>query len=135
MSQPLEVNSARPPAAAVVFGFGGREFPLDARVGALHEQILERLRRVESRDVVFDLTGTRTLPSHMYGLMASLTTRGYAVWLRNPSDHVREVLRTSHLDTLLRIHFGRTGEDEVRLPDADGSPAVPSDDHDGNTGR
>jgi anti-anti-sigma regulatory factor len=108
------VNSARPPATAVVFGFGGREFPLDARVGALHEQILERLRGAESRDVVFDVTGTRTLPSHMYGLMASLTTRGYVVWLRNPSDHVREVLRTSRLDTLLKLSSDAAGRQPER---------------------
>ncbi len=68
------------------------------------EEIIDLLKVHDCKDLAFDLTGVRYVPSGMLGLLASLRRLGIQVHLYNPSADVREVLLVTHLDRLFEIH-------------------------------
>ena len=86
-----------------VVGFGGEEFPEQIDLAECREEIVELLTLHECKDLAFDLTGVKYVPSAMLGLLASLTRLGIKVHLNNPSSDVREVLRITRLDQWFKV--------------------------------
>jgi anti-anti-sigma factor len=87
-----------------VVGFGSDELPDHIDLVECREEIVELLTLHDCKDLAFDLTGVRYIPSGMLGLLASLKRLGIQVHLYNPSGDVREVLHVTHLDQLFKIH-------------------------------
>jgi len=87
-----------------VVGFGSDELPDRIDLGECRDEIVELLTLHDCKDLAFDLTGVRYIPSGMLGLLASLRKLGVQVHLYNPSVDVREVLQVTHLDQLFKIH-------------------------------
>jgi anti-anti-sigma factor len=87
-----------------VVGFGSDELPDHIDLVECREEIIELLTLHDCKDLAFDLTGVRYIPSGMLGLLASLKKLGIQVHLYNPSGDVREVLQVTHLDQLFKIH-------------------------------
>jgi anti-anti-sigma factor len=87
-----------------VVGFGSGELPEYIDLVECRDEILELLKLHDCKDLAFDLTGVRYVPSGMLGLLASMNRLGIKVHLYNPSNDVREVLEVTHLDRLFQIH-------------------------------
>jgi hypothetical protein len=65
--------------------------------------MLERLLREQGcQKLIVDLSGVKLVSSGVLGYLFSLSRRGVAVCVYNPSDSVREVLRVTRLDSVLR---------------------------------
>lgn len=92
------------PLTVVGFGGGSGELPESIDLAECREEIVELLKLHDCKDLAFDLTGVRYVPSGMLGLLASLRKLGIQVHLYNPSVDVREVLQITHLDQLFKIH-------------------------------
>jgi anti-anti-sigma factor len=90
--------------ALTVVGFGAEELPDYIDLAECRDEIIELLTLHECKELAFDLTGVRYVPSGMLGLLASLKRLGIQVHLYNPSSDVREVLAITHLDQLFKIH-------------------------------
>ncbi len=90
--------------ALTVVGFGSDDLPDHIDLAECREEIVELLQLHDCKDLAFDLTGVRYIPSGMLGLLASLKRLGIQVHLYNPSGDVREVLEVTHLDQLFKIH-------------------------------
>lgn len=89
--------------ALTVVGFGTGELPDQIDLAECRDEIVELLTLHDCKDLAFDLTGVRYVPSGMLGLLASLTRLGIKVHLYNPSHDVREVLRITRLDQLFEL--------------------------------
>ncbi len=87
-----------------VVGFGPDEIPDYIDLAECRTEIVDLLTLHDCKDLAFDLTGVRYIPSGMLGLLASLRKLGVQVHLYNPSSDVREVLQITHLDRLFKIH-------------------------------
>ena len=87
-----------------VVGFGSDELPDHIDLVECREEIIELLKLHDCKELAFDLTGVRYIPSGMLGLLASLKRLGIQVHLYNPSSDVRDVLHVTHLDQLFKIH-------------------------------
>ncbi len=87
-----------------VVGFGNDLAPDQIDLVECREEIIELLKLHDCKDLAFDLTGVRYIPSGMLGLLASLKKLNIQVHLYNPSGDVREVLEVTHLDRLFKIH-------------------------------
>lgn len=87
-----------------VVGFGSGELPDHLDLAGYREEIVELLTLHDCKDLAFDLTGVKYVPSGMLGLLASLTRLGIKVHLYNPSSDVREVLKITRLDQLFKLH-------------------------------
>jgi anti-sigma B factor antagonist len=87
-----------------VVGFGGRKIVHEINLAPVHDQILQLVAEHGCKDFAFDLTGVAFIPSGMLGIMASLRKKGVEVHVYNPSDDVREVLKTTNLDQLFHLH-------------------------------
>jgi anti-anti-sigma factor len=90
--------------ALTVVGFGSDDLPDHIDLAECREEIIELLTLHDCKELAFDLTGVRYIPSGMLGLLASLKRLGIQVHLYNPSGDVREVLEVTHLDRLFKIH-------------------------------
>lgn len=97
----LEVYSA---GELTVVGFGGRDVLNHVNVGECRDELVELVREHRCRNLAFDLTGVRLVPSGLLGLFASLTRLGLDVHIYNPSEDIREVLEITKLDQLLHLH-------------------------------
>lgn len=87
-----------------VVGFGGQEIIQDISVAPVHAEILELVEQQKCRELAFDLTGVRFMPSGLLGVLASLRKKGVDVHIYNPSDDVRDVFATTKLDTVVKLH-------------------------------
>ena len=87
-----------------IVGFGNDLAPDQIDLVECREEILELLKLHNCKDLAFDLTGVRYIPSGMLGLLASLHKMNIQVHLYNPSSDVREVLEVTHLDRLFKVH-------------------------------
>ncbi|MEX0703552.1 MAG: STAS domain-containing protein [Planctomycetales bacterium] len=99
--RPLQVYDVGPP---LVIGFDGRAIPDDL---CLTEHRAELGRLIEAhgcRQIAFDLSDVKYLPSGMLGLLVSLTRElGVEVQLFNPSPDVRETLEITKLDRQFQL--------------------------------
>lgn len=87
-----------------VVGFGGQEVLDHISIPECRVEISSLVENHHCRDLAFDLTGVKLLPSGMLGLLASLRDLGVVVHVYNPSDDIREVLEITKLDQLIQVH-------------------------------
>jgi anti-anti-sigma factor len=97
----VEVYAAGP---TTVVGFGGRNLVDDVNLAQCRNDLVELVREHQAKVLAFDLTGVTLIPSGLLGLLASLRREGVEVHIYNPSDDVRDVLRTTNLDQLMPVH-------------------------------
>lgn len=88
--------------------FHAIEVPDELCIAGYRDQVFQLLQQHPDCTVIrFDLTGIRLVPSGLLGLLASVQQRGYSVEIVNPSGDVQAVLRTTKLDSLLKIHVSQ----------------------------
>lgn len=87
-----------------VVGFGGIEIIQEISVAPIHSEILALVEEQGCKQLAFDLTGVKLMPSGLLGVLASLRKKGVEVHVYNPSDDVRDVFATTKLDTLVKLH-------------------------------
>jgi len=97
----LEVYKTGP---LTVVGFGGQKILHDINIAPVHDEVLKLVDENQCTEFAFDLTGVRFIPSGMLGIMASLRKKGIEVHIYNPSDDVRDVLKTTNLEQLFHLH-------------------------------
>ena len=97
----LEVYAVGP---TTVVGFGGRDLVDDVNLAECRDSLVALIEEHRCGVLAFDLTGVRYLPSGLLGLLASLRRHDVEVHLYNPSEDIRDVLRTTHLDGVMPIH-------------------------------
>lgn len=97
----VEVYAVGP---TTVVGFGGRNLVDDVNLAACREDLIALVREHQAQVLAFDLTGVMLVPSGLLGLLASLRREQLEVHIYNPSDDVRDVLRTTNLDRIMPIH-------------------------------
>ena len=97
----LQVYKAGP---LTVVGFGGQEVLDHVSIPDCRDEIAALVEQNECKNLAFDLTGVKLMPSGMLGLLASLRELGVAVHVYNPSDDIREVLEITQLDRLMQVH-------------------------------
>ena len=98
---PIEVYQA---GALTVLGFGGQTVLDHIDLAECRTEIADLVKDHKCRNLAFDLTGVRLMPSGMLGLLASLKQLGVDVHLYNPSEDIREVLELTRLDKLMHVH-------------------------------
>lgn len=98
---PIEVYQA---GELTVLGFGGESVLDHIDLAECRTEIAGLVREYGCRNLAFDLTGVRLMPSGMLGLLASLRQLGVEVHLYNASDDVREVLELTRLDQMMHLH-------------------------------
>lgn len=96
----LEVYETGP---LTVVGFGGREIITDINVAPLHEDLNKLVEENNCEQLAFDLTGVKFIPSGLLGILTSLHRKGIKVEVYNPSDDVRDVFKTTRLDTVISL--------------------------------
>jgi len=87
----------------IVVGFGGKDVPSEYCIAESRDILAELIREHSCKELVFDLTGVRLVPSGMLGVLASIRNLGVAVSICNPSPDVREVLATTQLDQIIQV--------------------------------
>ena len=89
-----------------VLGFDGHDVPSEFNAAHYRAAIADLLVSNDSSVVAFDLDGVKLVPSGMLGLLVSLRKIDgvKSVQVFNPSEDVREVLRLTHLDTMIEVH-------------------------------
>ena len=97
----LEVYEAGP---LTVVGFGGREILDEVSVANCRQELLKLVEEHDCRELAFDLTGVKLIPSGLLGVLASFRQQGVGVRLYNPSEDVRDVLSTTKLDSVMQVH-------------------------------
>ena len=86
-----------------VVGFDGKDVPSDTCLAEYRAQLVDLVKKHNCKTLAFDLTGVKLVPSGLLGLIASVRNLGVEVQVFNPSADVREVFRTTHLDSLIEI--------------------------------
>lgn len=87
----------------IVVGFGGKDVPSDYCISESRQTLSDLVRLHDCKELVFDMTGVRMVPSGMLGVIASMRNLGVSVAVCNPSPDFREVLETTQLDTIIQI--------------------------------
>lgn len=99
-SPSLELYHAGP---LTVIGFYGRAVLEGITVLDCRNELEEIAQKYSCSTMAFDLTNLRIVPSGMLGLFASIKKAGIDVLLFNAGDEIREVLKTTRLDTLIDL--------------------------------
>ncbi|MBC7820352.1 MAG: anti-sigma factor antagonist [Planctomycetaceae bacterium] len=86
-----------------VVGFGGRELLDQVNLAACREQIIELVKRNQTKTLAFDMTGVRLIPSGLLGLLASLRDIVGKIQILNPSTDVREALEVTKLNQIFEV--------------------------------
>lgn len=84
-------------------GFGGRELLGQINLAACRKQIIELVKRNQTKTLAFEMTGVRLIPSGMLGLLASLKDTVEVIQILNPSKDVRDVLETTKLNQIFEV--------------------------------
>lgn len=91
-------------ASSATIGFNEIDVPDELFIAGYRDQVFRLLQQhPECRVITFDFTGIKLVPSGMLGLLASVKKQGRDVEVLNPSPFVRDTLRITRLDTLLKI--------------------------------
>jgi anti-sigma B factor antagonist len=92
---------------SIVIGFNGVDVPDEVCIAGYRTQVTELLEKhPECKVLTFDVTGLKLLPSGMLGLLASLKKRVEQIEVLNPSRDIKEALRVTRLNTLLKVREG-----------------------------
>ncbi len=87
-----------------VVGFHGATSLDFATVTEVRDEILAIVKSTSCKQLGFDLTGVRLLPSGMLGLLASLKKLQLTVHLFNVDPDIQDVLAITKLDRVLNVH-------------------------------
>jgi hypothetical protein len=93
-------------------GFVAGELPHYADDPACREELLRIIHYNRSRRLVFDLGGLRGVNSSLIALLLLPIRKGIEVTVTRPSRHLREVLRVTQVDRVLRIEGAPACSDE-----------------------
>jgi anti-anti-sigma factor len=69
----------------------------------------------KGRNVTLDLTGVDGIDAAGIGCLVSLQASGIYLTLLNPTEHVREVLRVTQLESIFEICESRATEESIML--------------------
>jgi len=97
----LEVYQA---GEVTVIGFGGRTVLDQLNLAECYDEILDLIREYNCQSMAFDLTGVRSIPSGLLGLLMSAHRQTGDVHVYNPSKDIREALEVTNLDRVLNLH-------------------------------
>ena len=86
-----------------VVGFGGRELLDQVNLAACRDQIMELVKRNQTKTLAFDMTGVRLIPSGLLGLLASLRDTVGKIQILNPCEDVREALEVTKLNQIFEV--------------------------------
>ena len=84
-------------------GFVGGELPHFADDPACRDELLRIIRRNRCRQVMFELGGLRGVNSSLVALLLLPVRNGVEVSVAQPSRHLREVLRITQVDRIIRV--------------------------------
>lgn len=96
----LEIYQTGP---LTVVGFGGREIIHDINIAPLQDDLGKLVEDNACERLAVDLTGVKFIPSGMLGILTSLHRKGVKIEIYNPSDDVRDVFKTTRLDTVFSL--------------------------------
>jgi len=99
-SSALELYHAGP---LTVIGFYGRPVLEGITVLDCRNELEQIAQKYTCQTMVFDLTNLKIVPSGMLGLFASIKKSGIDVLLFNAGPEIKEVLKTTRLDTLIEM--------------------------------
>jgi anti-sigma B factor antagonist len=80
---------------------GGSDY---SRVEQCRNELVSILDQAHCRVVRFDVAGIPFLASGILGLLVSLRKMGVEVQLQNASEHIRDVLHVTKLDSLVELY-------------------------------
>jgi anti-anti-sigma factor len=87
---------------STLIGFKAVEVVDDHRMEQFRAGLEQLLQEHKVKTLVVDLTGVKTLSSGVLGFFFHLHRQGVQVRIYNPSDHIREVLAITQLNSLLQ---------------------------------
>ena len=99
-STALEIYHSGP---LTVIGFYGRSILEGITVLDCRNELEAISQKYSCTAMAFDLTNLKIVPSGMLGLFASIKKAGIDVLLFNAGADIREVLKTTRLDTLIDL--------------------------------
>ena len=77
----------------VIVSFNSKDVPDEVCVAGYRAQLLKIVQESDCKELAFDLTGIKILPSGMLGLLVTMKNRGQQIELLNPSVDVQEIGR------------------------------------------
>ena len=86
-----------------VIRFGDREVLDQINLAVCRDQIIDIVKRNQTKTLAFEMTGVRLIPSGMLGLLASLRGTVAKIQILNPSEDVREVLEITKLNQIFEV--------------------------------
>ena len=99
-SAALELYHAGP---LTVIGFYGRSVLEGITVLDCRNELEEISQKYSCTTMAFDLTNLKIVPSGLLGLFASIKKAGIDVLLFKSGTEIKEVLKTTRLDTLIEL--------------------------------
>jgi len=100
-SQNLQVYEA---GELTVIGFGNRDVLDHINVPQCRDELSKIIKEHDCKNLAFDLTGVKLIPSGMLGLLASLPKLGVTVLLCNPSEDIKEILDITQLKQFVDVY-------------------------------
>jgi anti-anti-sigma regulatory factor len=111
-SQTVEVLR---PGEVTSVGFKGKAFLGESLVPALRDELMALVEEEHPKVLQFDLTGITLLTSDVLNFFVWLHNRDVEIVLFNPSDHVRQVLEITKLDSIFAVvEPEESGDDKQR---------------------
>jgi anti-anti-sigma factor len=86
-----------------VIGFTARDVVRPEHVDACRNRLLQLVNEHACQELVVDLYELPIVSSWILGILASIQVRGVRVELYHPSREIRDMLKVTHLDSLLGI--------------------------------
>ena len=93
-------------------GFDGEHLSKPSEVSDVRDALLRLLEGRQCETLVVDLMDVTVTSSWVLGVFAALRQHGVAVELYHPSKVIKDVLETTHLDTVLHVRDGLEGAGE-----------------------
>lgn len=90
--------------ALTVIGFAGQARLDELNLAECHDEVIDLVHQHRCKVLAIDLTGTRTIPSGLLGLMVAVHQQRVSVCLLNCSDELREVLEITKLNRIISTY-------------------------------
>ena len=86
-----------------IIGFVNEPYLGATQVKAMSEELADIIDKHDPKVLQFDLTGVALMTSDMLGHLLSLRKSGVDIVLYNPSEDVRQIMKTTKLDLLFDV--------------------------------
>ena len=103
MPQKKGLLKVRETGDVTIVGFVNQQFLGDEQAKKFAAEVAVIIQQHNPSVLQFDLTGVALITSEMLGHFLALRNDGIDVVLYNPGEDVRQVVRTTRLDTLFNI--------------------------------